>query len=94
MTAVEPRFRASILLGGGLDFRRRPPESEAFNFLPRVKVATLILNGRHDFFFPVETSQEPMFGLLATPPADKRRREFASGHVPTERLEVIKCSTG
>jgi pimeloyl-ACP methyl ester carboxylesterase len=90
MTAVEPRFRASILLAGGLHSQRRPPESEAFNFLPRVKVPTLMLNGRHDFFHPVETSQVPMFDLIGTPLADKRRREFASGHVPTERLEVIK----
>ncbi|MEE9294687.1 MAG: protein kinase, partial [Phycisphaerae bacterium] len=90
MTAVEPRFRASILLGGGLYFWRRPPESEAFNFLLRVTVPTLMINGRHDFFFQWETSQAPMFKLLGTPPADKRHRIFESGHIPTEQQEVIK----
>ncbi len=90
MTAVEPRFRASILLGGGLHPGRRPPESEAFNFLPRVTLPTLMLNGRHDFLFPSETSQAPMFHLLGTWPADKRHRTFESGHVPTERQEVMK----
>ncbi len=90
MTAVEPRFKASVLVGGGLYFWRRPPESESFNFLPRVKVPTLMINGRHDFFFPLETSQTPMFQLLGTSPAHKRHRVFESGHVPTERDEVIK----
>src|SRR2546428_5138393 len=90
MTAVEPRFKASILLGGGLYVWRRPPESEALNFLPRVRVPTLMINGRHDFYFPFETSQAPMFRLLGAPAAEKRHRVFESGHVPTERQEDMK----
>ena len=90
MTAGEPRFKASILLGGGLFSWQPPPESETFHFLPRVKVPTLMINGRHDFAFPLETSQVPMFELLGTPAADKRHRVFESGHVPTERQEVMK----
>lgn len=92
MTAVNPRFQASILLGGGLYFRRRPQESEVFNFLPRSKVPTLMINGRHDFYFPVATSQNPMFELLGTPEAHKRHRVLESGHVPLERNEIIKES--
>ncbi len=90
MTAIEPRFKASVLLGGGLYFWRRPPESEPFNFLPRVAVPTLMVNGRHDFFFQFETSQVPMFRWLGTPLADKRHRVFESGHLPSERQEVMK----
>ncbi len=90
ITAVEPRFKASILLGGGLYSWQRPPESEAFHFLPRVSVPTLMVNGRHDFLFPRETAQDPMYELLGTPAADKRHRVFESGHVPTERPEVMK----
>lgn len=90
MTALEPRFKASVLLGGGLYFWRRPPEAEAFNFLPRVTVPTLMINGRHDFFFPMETSQAPMFRLLGTTPADKSHRVFETGHVPGPWHEVMK----
>jgi len=90
MTAIERRFKASVLLGGGLFFWRRPPESDVFNFLPRVKVPTLMINGRHDFYFQYETSQLPMFHWLGTPAADKRHAVFESGHVPTERQEVMK----
>jgi serine/threonine protein kinase/dienelactone hydrolase len=90
MTAVEPRFAASILVGGGLYSWQRAPESESFNFLPRVKVPTLMINGRHDFFFPLKTSQAPMFERLGTRAEDKRHRVFESGHIPTERQEVMK----
>jgi hypothetical protein len=31
-----------------------------------------MLNGRFDFFYPVTTSQEPMFGLLGTSREHKR----------------------
>ena len=89
MTAVEPRFRAAVLLGGGLYFWRRPPESEAFNFAPRVKIPTLMLNGRHDYYFPVETSQVPLFESLGTPTNQKRHRLFDSGHVPSEKEELM-----
>jgi eukaryotic-like serine/threonine-protein kinase len=87
MTTVEPRFRASILLAGGLYSWGRSPELEPFNFLPRVKVPTLMINGRHDFFFPVDTAQRPMFALLGAPL--KKHLQFESGHVPAEREAVF-----
>jgi len=69
---VEPRIKASVLYVAGLDFERARPEVDPVNFLPRVKVPSLMLNGKYDFFFPVETSQRPMFRLLGTPPDQKR----------------------
>jgi pimeloyl-ACP methyl ester carboxylesterase len=72
MPAVEPRIRVSVLLVAGLDFERARPEVDPINFLPRVTIPTLMLNGRYDFFFPLETSQNPMFRLLGTPANEKR----------------------
>jgi len=48
-----------------------------------------MLNGRFDFIFPTASSQEPMFRLLGTPPAHKRRLVCDTGHdIPqTEMLE-------
>jgi eukaryotic-like serine/threonine-protein kinase len=53
-----------------------------FNFTPRVKMPVLMVNGRYDFFFPKETTQDPMFRALGTPEKDKRHVVFESGHVP------------
>ena len=89
MLALESRFRAAVLLSGGFDTQPRPPEIEAINFAPRVKVPVLMLNGRYDFVFPLESSQVPMFQLLGTPQQDKRHILFESGHVPP-RNSVIK----
>jgi eukaryotic-like serine/threonine-protein kinase len=90
MTAIEPRFEASVLLKGGLWHGRWPGEADPLNFLPRVRVPTLMVNGLHDFNFPYETSQVPMFNFLGTTPHDKRHRVFDTGHVVSERQEVIK----
>lgn len=50
-----------------------------------------MLNGRHDFFFPLETSQRPFFERLGTPAADKKWLVYEGGHdVP--RTELIKES--
>ncbi len=82
MTAVEPRFKASVLVAGGLPFERLPSEIEPLNFAPRVQVPTLMLNGRDDFMFPVNSSQLPLFRLLGVPEPQKRHVLFDSGHVP------------
>jgi len=73
LPAVEPRIRVSVLVVAGLDFPRTRPEVDPINFVPRVRIPTLMLNGRYDFFFPVESSQLPMFRLLGTPPDQKRQ---------------------
>jgi dienelactone hydrolase len=72
MTAIDRRFRASVIIVGGLTMQSTQPMADPFNFLPRVTVPTLMLNGRYDSFFPVETSQKPFFDNLGTPAADRR----------------------
>jgi formylglycine-generating enzyme required for sulfatase activity/pimeloyl-ACP methyl ester carboxylesterase len=87
MPGVEPRIKASVLYVAGLDFERARPEVDPINFLPRITVPTLMLNGRYDFFFPIETSQVPMFRLLGTPANQKRHVvEDGSHFVPRARL--------
>jgi hypothetical protein len=66
-TALERRFKASILLAGEFDSTSFRPELDHINFAPRVKVPTLMLNGRDDFRFPLDVSQKPMFQALGTP---------------------------
>jgi dienelactone hydrolase len=78
--AVEPRLRVSVLLVAGLQFPRGQPEVEPVNYLPRIKIPVLMLNGQYDFFFPVQTSQVPMFRLLGTPVQHKRQVISEGGH--------------
>ena len=81
LTALEPRFRASVIQGSGL-WMHWPPEIDLLNFAPRVRVPTLMLNGRYDFEAPYETAQRPLFQLLGTPPEHKRHAVFEGGHIP------------
>lgn len=91
LAAVEPRLKTSILVGGGLPFEKLPSEIEPLNFARRVRIPTLMLNGRDDFMFPVASSQLPLFHLLGTPGAQKRHLTFESGHIPPGQT-VIKES--
>jgi eukaryotic-like serine/threonine-protein kinase len=89
LPALEPRIKVCVLILGGLYFQKCSPEVDQLNFTPRVKVPTLILNGRFDFYYPAETSQEPMFRLLGAPTQHKRRLVYETGHnIP--RNEMIK----
>ena len=78
--AVEPRLKTAILLSGGLKFARTFPELDPFNFASRVKVPVLMVNVRYDFYFPLETSQLPLFHLLGTPEQDKRHVVLEGTH--------------
>ena len=48
-----------------------------------------MLNGKHDMYFPVETSQLPMFNYFGTPPEDKKIIIYDTGHL-VPRNELIK----
>ena len=87
MPAVEPRFRTVVLIVAGLAFQKSQPEVDPFNFLPHIKMPVLMLNGRYDHYFPVETSQRPMFRWLGTPASAKRQVIYDGGHfVPRPQL--------
>ena len=91
VTALEPRFKAAILAAGGCNNGKVLPEADPINFAPRVKLPVLMVNGRYDFWIPVDTCQEPFFRALGTPAQDKRHVLFETGHSPPQ-LPVMKES--
>ena len=77
--ATEDRLRAAVLAVGGMRANVRP-ETAYLNYVPRVKVPVLMLNGKYDMFFPFDTTVKPMFDLLGTPPQNKRLRLYETDH--------------
>jgi len=87
LPAIESRLKANVMVVGGFNLQTTLPEVDQINFAPRVTQPTLMLNGRYDFFFPVETSQRHTFRLLGTPTEHKRHKIFDTGHsVPREQV--------
>ena len=89
-TAVEPRIKTSILLGGGLVLRPFRPESHPAAFAPRSRAATLMINGRDDFIMPYDLAQRPLFDLLGAPADHKRLVRLDGGHIPTRRQDIMR----
>ncbi|MGH8245068.1 MAG: protein kinase domain-containing protein [Gammaproteobacteria bacterium] len=90
---LEDRIRVAVLLAGGLRPLGLLPETDPVNFLPRLRTPVLMVNGRYDPIYPVETAQEPMFRLLGTPAKDKRHVILPLGHaviVPEARNGVVR----
>lgn len=86
--AVEDRLKASILYNGGIGAGLRP-EVEQINYVTRVKIPTLMVNGKYDMIIPYEKSAKPMFDLLGTPKENKEQKLYDSDHsIP--RNELIK----
>ena len=91
MLALEERLKAAVLFEGGLWAAKPLPEVDVFNYLPRVRVPVLMLNGRYDFSFPLETSQKPFFRWLGTPEKDKRHLVYDAAHdTSIHRTEVVR----
>jgi dienelactone hydrolase len=78
IVVVEPRFTAAVLIGGGYSERPLMPEVEPFNYAPHVNIPVLMINGRHDVWWPLESSQMPFYEDLGTP--DKEIKLYDSGH--------------
>ncbi len=89
MPAVEKRIKAVVLNVGGMEMHKALPEADQINFIPRITQPVLMVNGKHDMFFPVETSQKPMFDLLGTPKKDKKIFIYESGHL-VPRTEFVR----
>jgi eukaryotic-like serine/threonine-protein kinase len=90
--AVENRFKAAILSSGGFPLRYDLPEVGQLNFAPRVNLPVLMLNGRYDDLFPLESSQLPLFRLLGTPAKDKRHVLYDAGHGDLPHKEEVRES--
>jgi cephalosporin-C deacetylase-like acetyl esterase len=89
--AIEERLQASVLLAGGfiLNINRPRPEANSINYVTRVKVPTLMINGLYDSFFLYEKSIIPMYDLLGTPEEHKALKVYDTDHIPP-RNEFIR----
>jgi serine/threonine protein kinase/dienelactone hydrolase len=85
--AVEPRVKANIILLGGFSDSYALPEAQGINYVSRIKIPTLMLNGKYDMIFPVESNVRPAFKLLGTPEKDKKLVVYDTDHyVPPKEL--------
>jgi pimeloyl-ACP methyl ester carboxylesterase len=91
LPAVEKRIKTAILLWGGLQLTvEYLPEGDPFHFAPHVTIPVLMLNGRYDTSFPVDSSQIPLFQLLGTPAKDKKHVIYEGGHGFFPRPEAVR----
>ena len=93
LPAVEKRIKAAILSSGGFQLTiRYLPEVDLFNFVTRVTIPVLMLNGRYDAIFPLESSQRPLFQFLGTPANDKKHVIYEDGHGAFPRPAAVRES--
>jgi predicted esterase len=79
--ALEPRLKLGILQAGGLSPLPTQAPVDPFNFVSRVTVPVLMLNGTYDGIHPLETAARPMYELLGTPEEHKDLAESAVDHM-------------
>jgi dienelactone hydrolase len=82
--AVEGRLKVNILIVGGLS-----GDGTHVSYVSRIKIPTLMLNGKYDYTFPYEKSVLPFYNFLGTPAQDKKLIPYDTDHyVP--KNEMIK----
>jgi dienelactone hydrolase len=78
--AVEDRIALNILVAAGFPPIKPYPEADDINYISRIKAPTLILNGRYDGNFPLNTNVVHFYNLLGTPEMDKHLYLIDAGH--------------
>ncbi len=90
-TLLQDRLKTAVFLDGGYFLQKAPPGFDQADFAPRMKKPVLMVNGRYDYTFPLETSQDPMFRMLGTPAADKSHIVLDTPHdVSQQRATLIR----
>ena len=74
--AVEDRLKVNILIIAGLK-----GSGEMVSYVSRIKIPTLMLNGKYDYTFPLEKSVKPFYDLLGT---DKEK-------ISLFMIQIIMC---
>ena len=64
--AIEPRYRAVVLVGSGLpkEYRSWIPEANPINFAAHIRAPKILVQGRYDEDTPLKTAAEPLFRLM------------------------------
>ena len=89
---LEERLEVAVLTSGGLSLSRGDAGrvADPSTYVPSVSIPVLMLNGRHDYVFPLEAAQLGLFEGLGTPSEDKRHILYDAGHAPLPRTEVLR----
>jgi serine/threonine protein kinase len=90
-TLLQDRLKTAVLLDGGYFLFPPAAGADQADFAPRMKKPVLMVNGRYDFSFSLEKSQNPLFAMLGTPADDKRHVVLDTPHdVTQERPQLVK----
>ncbi|MGH9586028.1 MAG: protein kinase domain-containing protein [Acidobacteriaceae bacterium] len=88
-TLLQDRLKTAIFLDGGYFLQQPPPGIDQADFAPRMTKPVLMVNGRYDYTFPPETSQDPLFHMLGTAPADKKHVVLDTPHDVSQQRSVL-----
>lgn len=94
-TIAQSRLKTAIFLDGGYFLDKPTQGGDQADFAPRLKLPVLMVNGKEDYVFSVDRSQDPLFRMLGTPDADKRHVVLNTPHdVREQRSELVKVVLG
>jgi formylglycine-generating enzyme required for sulfatase activity len=90
LAAIEPRYRAVVLVGAGLprSWLNVIESANPIHFAGHIRTTKLIVQGRYDEDTNLRTAAEPLFRLLPEP---KKLVLFEGGHVPAN--DVLLAAT-
>jgi len=97
IAAVEERLKLGILNTGGMrgfdEGGKIFPIADPINYVTRVKIPTLMLNGEYDMIYQYDKVVKPMYDLLGTAENDKKLNTYPTDHFVPEN-ELIRESLG
>ncbi len=94
-TIAQSRLRTAIFLDGGYFLDKPPAGGDQADFAPRLKIPVLMVNGRDDYVFSMEKSQDPLFRMLGTPVSEKRHVVLDTPHdVTGQRAQLVNVVLG
>ncbi len=86
---LQDRLKTAVFLDGGYFLQKAPQGVDQADFAPRMKKPVLMVNGRYDYTFPLETSQDPLFTMLGTPAAEKSHVVLDTPHDVTQQRATL-----
>jgi eukaryotic-like serine/threonine-protein kinase len=94
-TIAQSRLKTAMFLDGGYFLDTPPAGGDQADFAPRLKIPMLMVNGRDDYVFSLEKSQNPFFRMVGTPPSEKLHVVLNTPHDVTEqKAQLVSAVLG
>ena len=85
---MDERFETGVFINGGIPTPSYMPEIDPFNYVSHIRKPVLMVNGKYDLIYPLESHVYPLYEHIGTSAKDKVLKLYDTGHGIPAQIKI------